>query len=89
MNIVSVRCRVILTSLAFLPLSSFAAAPADTLLPYKRPDLPVDQRVRDLLSRMTVEEKFWQLFMIPGDLSDGKARYAHGIFGLSMRGQAG
>jgi beta-glucosidase len=24
---------------------------------------------------MTLEEKFWQMFMIPGDLSDGKEKY--------------
>jgi len=36
-------------------------------LPYKNPALPIDERVRDLLSRMTPEEKFWQMFMIPGD----------------------
>lgn len=34
-------------------------------LPYKNPKLPVEERVNDLLSRMTLEEKFWQLFMIP------------------------
>ena len=42
---------------------------------YKNPKLPVDERVQDLLSRMTVEEKFWQMFMIPGDLSDGAQNY--------------
>ncbi|MDD2763526.1 MAG: glycoside hydrolase family 3 N-terminal domain-containing protein [Opitutaceae bacterium] len=31
------------------------------LPPYRRPDLPVDQRVADLLSRMTLEEKIDQL----------------------------
>lgn len=34
---------------------------------------------------MTNEEKFWQLFMIPGDLSDGKEKYKNGIFGLQVR----
>jgi beta-glucosidase len=52
---------------------------------YKNPSLGIEERVKDLLSMMTVEEKFWQLFMIPGDLSDGKERYKHGIFGLDMR----
>jgi beta-glucosidase len=51
-------------------------------LPYKNAKLPIEQRVKDLLSRMTPEEKFWQCFMIPGDLSDGKERYKHGIFGF-------
>jgi len=56
----------------------------DVILPYQNPDLPVEERVNDLLSRMTLEEKFWQLFMIPGDLSDGKEKYHHGIFGLQV-----
>lgn len=51
---------------------------------YKNPDLPVEERVEDLLGRMTLEEKFWQLFMIPGDLSDGKEKYKHGIFGFQV-----
>jgi beta-glucosidase len=33
---------------------------------------------------MTLEEKFWQLFMIPGDLSDGREKYKHGIFGFQV-----
>ena len=53
--------------------------------PYKRADLPVDVRVRDLLSRMTLEEKFWQLFMIPGDLDTPSNDYSKGIFGLQIR----
>lgn len=51
---------------------------------YKNPNAPIDERVEDLLSRMTLEEKFWQLYMIPGDLSDGKEKYKHGIFGLQV-----
>lgn len=53
--------------------------------PYKNPALPIDQRVTDLLQRMTIEEKFWQLFMIPGDL-DGvdSNQYKHGIFGFQV-----
>ncbi len=52
---------------------------------YKNPKLPVESRVQDLLSRMSPEEKFWQLFMIPGDLSNGKEKYQNGIFGLQIR----
>ena len=51
---------------------------------YKNPKLPIDERVQDLLSRMTVEEKFWQMFMIPGDLSDGAGNYKNGIFGFQV-----
>jgi beta-glucosidase len=54
-------------------------------LPYKQRDLPIDARVRDLLGRMTLEEKFWQLFMIPGDLDNAANDYSKGIFGLQIR----
>lgn len=33
---------------------------------------------------MSADEKFWQLFMIPGDLSDPAHDYRHGIFGLQV-----
>jgi len=52
--------------------------------PYKNRNLPIGQRVEDLLSRMTLKEKFWQMFLIPGDLSDGKERYKDGIFGFQV-----
>ena len=51
---------------------------------YKDPKQLVEARVKDLIARMTPEEKFWQLFMIPGDLSDGKTKYANGIFGFQV-----
>ena len=56
----------------------------DNLPVYKNANVSVGERVNDLLSRMTLEEKFWQLFMIPGDLSDGKEKYYNGIFGLQV-----
>ena len=52
--------------------------------PYRDARVPVAERVRDLIGRMTREEKFWQLFMIPGDLSDSAHDYSHGIFGLQV-----
>lgn len=53
--------------------------------PYKNPALPVEERTKDLLSRMTIEEKFWQLFMIPGDLDGaGADQYKNGIFGFQV-----
>jgi len=51
---------------------------------YKDPKAPIEARVADLLSRMTPEEKFWQLFMIPGDLSIGKEKLKNGIFGFQI-----
>ncbi|KMQ64561.1 beta-1,3-glucosyltransferase [Chryseobacterium angstadtii] len=52
---------------------------------YKDPKQPVEARVQDLLKRMTPEEKFWQCFMIPGDLDNVPVnQYRHGIFGLQV-----
>ncbi|MFK7749489.1 MAG: glycoside hydrolase family 3 C-terminal domain-containing protein [Kordia sp.] len=56
----------------------------EDILIYKNPDVNIDARVDDLLGRMTIEEKFWQLFMIPGDISEGKEKYKHGIFGFQV-----
>ena len=33
---------------------------------------------------MSPEEKFWQLFMIPGNLELQKERFKNGIFGLQV-----
>lgn len=55
-----------------------------SLAPYKNARLPVHERVKDLLQRMTPEEKFWQLFMIPGDLGADSTRFKHGIFGFQV-----
>ena len=65
-----------------------------TILPYKNKDLTVETRVTDLLNRMTREEKFWQLFMIPGDLDNaGSGQFKNGLFGFQVsagnRGDAG
>lgn len=57
---------------------------AQEIPPYKNPDLSVDQRVEDLLGRMTLEEKFWQMFMIPGDLQDDMSQYKNGVFGFQV-----
>ncbi len=58
---------------------------SQTTLPYKNQNLPVAERVNDLLSRMTPEEKFWQLFMIPGDLSNARPdQYKDGLFGFQV-----
>lgn len=59
-------------------------AGAQSVLPYKNPGLPIQVRVKDLLQRMTPEEKFWQLFMIPGDLGTAENKYSHGIFGFQV-----
>lgn len=59
---------------ALLPVLLAAQEP---LPPYRRPDLPVEARVADLLRRMTAEEKFWQLYLHPADttVAAGQGRY--------------
>ena len=57
--------------------------------PYKDARVPIDARVADLLARMTPEEKFWQLFMVPGEITPAnRAQFAHGIFGLQVGAEA-
>jgi beta-glucosidase len=51
---------------------------------YKNPAYTNEQRVADLLQRMTPTEKFWQLFMIPGDLGANPSLYKNGIFGFQV-----
>jgi beta-glucosidase len=80
------------SSLSFLFVHTFLFA--QTILPYKDLKLPINERVKDLLSRMTPEEKFWQMFMIPGDLDNADSlQYKNGIFGFQVsaasKGDAG
>jgi beta-glucosidase len=70
------------TVLLIVPLLGATAPQAP---PYRDAKQPVAERVRDLLGRMTLEEKFWQLFMIPGDLDNPANDYSNGIFGLQIR----
>lgn len=60
---------------------------------YKDSTQSVEVRVKDLLSRMTPEEKFWQVFMIPSDGDTTNGKFRHGIFGLQVsagsKGDAG
>jgi beta-glucosidase len=79
--------RTVLVTVAFATsawLLLTAAVSPQERFPYRDASLPVDARVRDLVSRMTLEEKFWQLFMIPGDLDNPANDYSHGIFGLQI-----
>ena len=67
---------------------------AQIIPPYKNPNLSINERVKDLLNRMTPEEKFWQMFMISGDLDNADSlQYKNGIFGFQVsaasKGDAG
>jgi beta-glucosidase len=52
--------------------------------PYRKADAPVEARVQDLLSRMTLEEKFWQLFMLSTNLDGTIQKYTDGAFGFQI-----
>jgi len=82
MNKASILLSVVLSFTASFGLSQ-------SILPYKNPSNPVEVRVKDLLGRMTPEEKFWQLFMIPGDLDKADSlQYYKGIFGFQVSAAA-
>ena len=72
-----------LASLLFLLIVPCALTAQGTM-PYRDRHLPAAVRARDLLARMTAEEKFWQLYMIPGDLTDSSQDHSHGVFGLQV-----
>jgi beta-glucosidase len=78
----------VLTALSAASPSSLDAPDRQGQLLYKDASRPIDERVRDLLARMTIEEKFWQLFMIPGDLDDPAHDYSKGVFGLQIRSKS-
>lgn len=67
-----------------LALPGATAAQGPDSLPYRNPSLHVTERVRDLLARMSLEEKFWQLYMSPGSLDDPAHDYSNGAFGLQI-----
>ncbi|MGD1048970.1 MAG: glycoside hydrolase family 3 N-terminal domain-containing protein, partial [Candidatus Krumholzibacteriaceae bacterium] len=51
---------------------------------YKQADAPVEARVRVLISRMTPEEKFWQLFMLSTRLDGTVEKCTDGAFGFQI-----
>lgn len=79
--------RARLTAVLFLLGLSGLIAQTPEPPAYKNAALPIADRVTDLIGRMTLEEKFWQLYMIPGDLDDPANDYSHGVFGLQISGK--
>lgn len=51
---------------------------------YRDAGAPVEARIPDLLERMTIEEKFWQLFMLSTRLEGDIGKYTHGAFGFQI-----
>ncbi|GAB3412789.1 glycoside hydrolase family 3 N-terminal domain-containing protein [Niabella aquatica] len=62
-----------LTMLASAVLSTSCIAQTSVMVPYKNKELPVAQRVSDLLKRMTIEEKAGQLNQLNGGVFTGPA----------------
>lgn len=69
-------------------LSDTTSAPPATAV-YRDARRTPAERAQDLLARMTLREKFWQLFMIPGDRDNAQHDYAAGSFGLQINLPAG
>lgn len=67
----------------FISLNSILSAQI-----YKDPSKETAIQVQDLLSRMTWEEKCYQLFMVPGDTNLLHGQLSKGIFGLQVSAQA-
>lgn len=57
----SARLLSVLVSAVLLPAALSAKSSKQELLPYRNASLPIEQRVSDLLQRMTLEEKVGQL----------------------------
>jgi beta-glucosidase len=83
MKLLARRCAAV--GLVLLLLSGSATRSQTATVPYKNPALPIDQRVADLLARMTLEEKVAQLVCLwgqkpqpnpPGDLSTDRGEFS-------------
>lgn len=69
----------------FIVITGFFSSSFAQKIIYKDNTQPIVARVADLLKRMTPEEKFWQLFMIPGDLNNASpGQYKNGLFGFQV-----
>ncbi|UJH68496.1 glycoside hydrolase family 3 protein [Allomuricauda sp. SCSIO 65647] len=78
-----VRLKIIRAFILGAVITTLSCSNEDRFI-YKNANAPVEDRVNDLLSRMTIEEKFGQLFMVPCDLSEGLGKYRAGIFGFQL-----
>jgi beta-glucosidase len=85
------KTRYVILDLFLLLLMNGLTAFSQNFPLYRDATKPIEMRVADLLSRMTQEEKFRQLFMIPGGIEMGREKLYEGMFGfsLSTSGQTG
>jgi beta-glucosidase len=88
MNTTTIITRKIFTRFVyviFIQIIATSTVNAQIIPLYKNSRAPINERVKDLLDRMTTTEKFWQLFMIPGDIKPGDApKYKDGLFGFQV-----
>ena len=82
------RLTLVAAALAVVTSPS-AGLHAQELLRFQDANRPVAERVQDLLGHMTLQEKFWQLYMSPGGLEDPSHDYSSGAFGLQISMPAG
>ena len=75
-------------ALPCLTLIAAVAAPLSAQA-WRDTTLSIDARVAALRSAMTREEKFWQLYMTPGDVTAAGENWSHGVYGLQVRMPAG
>ena len=66
---------------AVLPVRAAAQSPARA---ERMSSEEADRRAREVLARLTRPEKFWQLYLIPGDLDSASFDYSRGVFGLQI-----
>src|SRR5262245_31181842 len=77
--------RILLPALLVSAGPTFLEGQSSATLPCRDSTRTIDDRVRDLLARMTLAEKFWQLYMSPGSLDDPAHDYSSGAFGLQVK----
>ena len=53
--------KVLICSLLLASSATYSQAVQKQIPPYKNPDLPIEERVEDLLGRMTIDEKIAQI----------------------------
>lgn len=76
------RCYKLFLSIFFTTVFFFGMSCNDKTANYKDPELPIDERVKDLLSRMTLEEKAWQMVSVNNEVKDSIEISVDGIINV-------
>ena len=70
--------------LFFIAILHVHSAYTQVVLPFRDPTFSPSARAKDLLARMTAEEKFYQVFMVAHDGVFNPKDFPHGIFGMEL-----